>query len=104
MAYHPYSDPVIPRTGQLLGPVIHCEVFTVTVNANKQKVTALIAEIKAHCMCAKFEDDGWKYLILYPPGFQLDGCQAVYRQSGKAAALERLLLVIERHWREDFAS
>lgn len=58
--------------------------------------------VEAHCMCARFEDLGGAYRVLYPEGFRLDGVQAVYAQCGKAVALQRMLDAMERHWKEDF--
>lgn len=59
-----------------------------------------LAEVKAHCMCANFHDDGRHYVVYYPLGMRLDGARANYT-SGKAVALSRLLSAMERHWQEE---
>jgi len=68
------------------------------VRENAEKVAELLLKVQQHCMCACFEDLGGAYRVLYAPGFQLDGVQAVYAQCGKAVALERMLNAMERHW------
>jgi len=68
------------------------------VRENAEKVAELLLKVQQHCMCARFEDLGGAYRVLYAPGFQLDGVQAVYAQCGKAVALERMLNAMERHW------
>ncbi len=56
--------------------------------------------VEQHPMCARFEDLGGAYRVLYPCGFQLDGVQATYATIGKAEALRRMLKAMERHWNE----
>ncbi len=68
------------------------------VQQNIDRVKELEEKVKAHCMCANFQDTGSYYLVYYPPGMCLDGAQAAY-SCGKAIALERLLDVLERHWK-----
>lgn len=64
-------------------------------------VSALIAKIKAHPMCLRFEQESGIFRVIYPEGFQLDGAQARY-STNKSESLERLLSVIERHWLESY--
>ena len=61
------------------------------------RVDALLAEVKAHCMCADFQDKGEKFLVIYPPGFFPGGVQAS-KALGQANALARMLEAMERHW------
>lgn len=72
-----------------------------SVQANIQAVEKALRDVQQHCMCARFEDLGGAYRVLYAPGFRLDGVQAVYQQCGKVVALERMLSAMERHWKED---
>lgn len=70
-----------------------------TIKTRIQNINRLIESIKDHCMCAKFEDDGGKYRVIYPEGYFPEGVQCSQR-IGKAVALEKLLEVMERHWKE----
>lgn len=72
------------------------------ISDNKSAVDEKMKLVKAHCMCAKFEDDGRYFRVIYPPGdFATHGAQANYGD-GKAIALDRLLAVMERHWIQSF--
>ena len=71
-----------------------------TISENVANLEAALAAVKSHCMCARFEDLGGVYRVLYAPGFRFDGVQANYAQLGKAAALERMLAAMERHWND----
>lgn len=61
-------------------------------------VNGLIESVKDYCLCAKFEDDGVKYRVIYPYGFFPDGVQCS-QGMGKAVALEKILEIMERHWK-----
>lgn len=63
-------------------------------------INDLLVELQAHPMCARFSDDGARYLVIYPEGMYPDGAQAS-QGMGKALALTRLLAVMERHWKEN---
>jgi hypothetical protein len=78
------------------------EMQTLPVKENVKKVEELVSQVQAHCMCAVFEDLGGAYRVLYAPGFQVDGVQAVYARCGKALALQRILDAMERHWLQDY--
>lgn len=67
---------------------------------NAALVKDRLSDIRAHCMCARFEDDGAHFICYYPPGFALDGARAAYVGASKAIAAQRLLDVMERHWQE----
>lgn len=69
------------------------------VRENIQAFEAKMSEVKAHCMCASFEDRGGQYRIIYPAGMVLEGVQATYAKCGKAVALDRMLNAMERHWK-----
>lgn len=73
-----------------------------TIRENIESYQDALTSVKQHCMCAKFEDLGGTYRVLYAPGFILDGVQAVYAKVGKRVALERMLNVMERHWRDEY--
>ena len=65
-------------------------------------VRRLTDEIKNHPMCAGFSEDRYYFLVEYPAGdFPVHGTRAS-KSKGKAAALQRLLPIMERHWRESF--
>lgn len=66
-----------------------------------QIVMDLIESVKDHCMCARFEDDGTTYRVIYPEGYFPEGVQCS-QGMGKAVALEKMLEVMERHWKESF--
>ena len=70
-----------------------------TPQRNMARVAELLAAVNTHPMCAKFEELGGKYRVIYPPGMILDGAQATHAGCGKSVALERLLAAMERHWR-----
>lgn len=67
---------------------------------NAERVRKLIAEVEEHPMCAKFEFVDGLYRVLYPVGFYPNGAQASIGE-GRAVALQRLLQVMERHWKEN---
>ena len=71
-----------------------------TIHYNKAQFQQALQDVKAHCMCARFSDSGGFYIVLYPPGFRLDGARIAYQGLGKTAALKRLVEVMERHWKE----
>lgn len=68
------------------------------IRKNVEACEEAMLAVKQHCMCARFEDLGGVYRVLYAPGFQLDGVQAVYQNCGKRVALELILNAMERHW------
>lgn len=70
-----------------------------TITERVAEIADLEAQVKAHCMCARFETDGTHFRVLYPPGYYPDGVQAS-KGLGKAEALRRLLSAMERHWQE----
>lgn len=69
---------------------------------NTARVEEHLATVKDHCMCAKFEEDATHYRVIYPEGYFPEGVQCS-KGGGKYVALERLLIVMERHWKESFA-
>lgn len=73
-----------------------------TIRENAKRATEMLEKVKSHCMCARFEDLGGAYRVLYADGFFPNGVQAAYAQCGKAVALERMLNVMERHWLESY--
>ena len=70
------------------------------IQENRSVLAALLTEVKKHCMCAKFEDVGGKFLVIYPPGYFPNGRQASKAiKGGKAEALRRMLAAMESHWK-----
>lgn len=63
-----------------------------------EAVNILSSKVLDHCMCAKFQDDGARFRVIYPCGMFPDGVQASYG-GGKAVALSRMLDAMERHWK-----
>jgi hypothetical protein len=50
-------------------------------------------------MCLRFEETGTHFRVIYPDGYFPNGVQ-VDKRLGKIEALERILLAMERHWKE----
>jgi hypothetical protein len=73
-----------------------------TPRENEAEVKRLIAAVKDHCMCMKFEDEGdkGKYRVLYPYGYNYPGGVQVSQAMGKAKALAIILEKMELHWQE----
>lgn len=69
-----------------------------TIAERVDKIEALKQQVRTHPMCLTFEEDETHYRAIYPAGMCLGGAQAAFR-TGKGAALERLLIMMERHWR-----
>lgn len=70
-----------------------------TVQRNIQSFNDAKAEVLAHCMCRRFEDVGGKFRVIYPDGYFPNGVQ-VCKSMGKTKALQRLIEVMERHWKD----
>lgn len=70
---------------------------------NTQAVADALAAVKAHCMCARFEDDGARYLVYLPPGYRVDavGVAKEMQPGGKARALAILLEKLQFYWLVD---
>jgi len=68
--------------------------------ARTEAVNKAMTSVKEHCMCAKIEDDGRHFIVIYPEGdFPTHGARCDYSVNGKTWALDRLLEVMERHWK-----
>jgi len=66
-----------------------------------ESVNKLLDEVQAHPMCQTLRSLPGRYLVIFPPGYDLDGCQAWYKPNGtKSAALQRLLDAMEKTWAE----
>lgn len=72
-----------------------------TIQTRVAKVRERLAAVKAHCMCLRFEETRTHYRAIYPEGYFPQGVQ-VDKRLGKSVALERMLLAMERHWKESF--
>jgi hypothetical protein len=66
------------------------------------EVAKLMAEVKNHCMCLKFEDDSQYFRVFYPEGYYPQGVQINYSLMGKAVALRKLIEYMEKHWKASF--
>jgi len=64
------------------------------------KVNTLKKQIKAHHMCAQFEETASYYQVNYPLGFDNPAALRVEIASNKAKALARLLPLMNKHWNE----
>lgn len=73
----------------------------VTIQERKALVREREAEVRGHCMCAKFSEDQTYYYVTYPEGYFPDGIRA-RKDGGKWVALGHMLVVMERHWKESF--
>jgi hypothetical protein len=70
-----------------------------------EKVNIAMNAVKEHCMCLKIIDDGKYFIVIYPIGdFETDGCRCDYSYKGKTWALEKLIEVMERHWKNSYPS
>jgi hypothetical protein len=67
---------------------------------NVARVETLKAELNQHPMCARFVEDSGYYTVYYPEGMYPNGARAAHSM-GKARALERLLVIMERHWNDN---
>lgn len=71
-------------------------------NENYAAYLEALDAVRAHPMCAKFEDDGATFTVLYPAGdFHVDGTRVCYTK-GKRWALEQMLVRMERHWVDSY--
>lgn len=69
--------------------------------AVKQHVTAvrtLLREVTEHCMCVNLTETKTHYFVTVPPGYRVDAVR-VSKGAGKAIALRRMLVVLEREWK-----
>ena len=68
------------------------------------RVAELLEAVRNHPMCGELREARDGFIVIYPAGdFPVDGLQSVVRRGeGRAVALEKLLPVMERHWRESF--
>ena len=72
-----------------------------TVQFNIATLNETLANVKAHCMCAKFVEEPGRFIVMFPPGFTVDAAQMRFASEGvsKAKALELLLVVMEKYWK-----
>ena len=66
-------------------------------NDNIARVAKLEAEVRNHPICLSLEAQADGYLVMYPAGMIIDGARASIGQ-GKAVALTRLLVAMEKHY------
>ena len=78
-----------------------------SVLKNKSALKSALEEVNDHEMCAIFEENGSHYQVLYPPGIYIEGMRIDGAQSskfgGKVASLNRLIVIMERHRRAQWA-
>jgi hypothetical protein len=48
-----------------------------TPQQNIDNINDLMEKIKNHPLCARFSDDVYYYMVIYPKGFQLDGVRVI---------------------------
>lgn len=76
-----------------------------SIQDNIRKLQEAHEAVRAHCMCARFKDDGAFIVVTYPEGDWPDGVQGVqagYLITGKTLALTRILDRMERDWKNSF--
>lgn len=71
------------------------------VQENIKDLNKSLAEVKNHCMCAKFEEDAAKFRVFYPVGYFPEGVQ-VSKEMGKIKALNKLVEVMEHHFKNNY--
>ena len=74
---------------------------------NKSALKSALEEVNAHEMCAIFEETAIHYRVIYPAGMYIEGMRIDGAQSsktgGKVASLNRLIVIMERHRRAQWA-
>lgn len=71
------------------------------VQENIEDVMIALDNAKSHCMCLKFEETDTHYRVIYPSGYFPEGAQ-VHKGMGKAKALNKLVEVMERHFKNNY--
>ena len=71
-----------------------------TVQENMALVEEARQAVLNHPMCAHFSANAGYYMVYYPPGMFPEGARTPY-STGQRAAYQRLLVVMERHWKEN---
>ena len=66
-----------------------------------KNVTELIIKVKSHCMCFDLIENATDYTVIYPYGYYPNGIKCT-TDEGKASALKKLLVEMERHWQASF--
>lgn len=69
-----------------------------TIQANIKAAKAARAKVTAHCMAAKVQEGREHLLVIFPPGYSLDGVR-VTMANGVAWAYEKALERMERTWK-----
>lgn len=69
------------------------------VQQNIQALQEAYDKVKAHPMCARINDDGARFLVIFPEGMWPNGAQCVYGNTiSKTKALELLHASMEKAW------
>jgi len=73
------------------------------VQERTKEVNSLISQVKEHCMCSKFKDEGGRFMLYFPAGdFAVGGIRVSYHDMGKANALRVVLEKMEKYWVESY--
>jgi hypothetical protein len=75
---------------------------SLTPHENMENLKAALTALKTHHMCARFIEEPTAYIVYYPPGMYPHGCRASFnRFSGRIHAVNRMLSVMDRPWKEN---
>ena len=57
--------------------------------------------LTSHCMCLKLIEERGRIVVMFPPGFMVDGAQMRYGAEGvsKTRAFELLTATCEKYWK-----
>ncbi len=69
-----------------------------SVQENIKAAEQAVRSVQEHCMCAKMERNRTHLLVLFPPGYGLDGVR-VTTVNGVKWACEQALARMERTWK-----
>ena len=71
-----------------------------TIQENIETLERLLKEVNDHCMCARFDSRGDKYIVIYPDGYGWPAGVQCDKGLGKIEALKRILDAMEKKWQE----
>ena len=71
-----------------------------TIKENIETLEGLLKEVNDHCMCARFDSRGDKYIVIYPAGYGWPAGIQCDKRLGKIEALKRILAAMEKKWEE----
>ncbi len=72
-----------------------------TVQERMGAIAKLRKDIEGHCMCFELDEDLSHYTVYFPEGYDVGGVTSS-KSIGKENALEKLLIRIEKYWKDSF--